>query len=196
MFLFNDEHYSNPGGRTDVPWNDILLASNEVLGCFRSPYVKIISFILMPNHIHLALMQISEDGISKFMHKLLMGHARYFNLRHKRVGRLYQGIFEAILQEEEAQAYHLPRYIHLNALDLTDFNWRDGKVDKWEDAMTYLNNYKWSSHSVYMSREQELPVVDIEFILENFPLQSDYISYLMEWSSRKWTSLRDVQDDK
>ena len=38
----------------------------------------------------------------------------YFNKRYRRVGKLFQGHYRAVLIEEEAYLLHLTRYIHLN----------------------------------------------------------------------------------
>ena len=42
----------------------------ELINQKRSPLVSVDSFCLMPNHYHLLLKEITEDGISKFMHKV------------------------------------------------------------------------------------------------------------------------------
>ena len=38
----------------------------------------------------------------------------YFNRRHKRVGRLYQNVYKAVLVNSDEQLLHLTRYIHRN----------------------------------------------------------------------------------
>lgn len=76
--------------------------------------IKLISFCLMPNHFHLLVQQKSIDSISKFMQSLATKYTMYFNKRYKRVGKLYQGPYKAVLVKSEAQLLHLSRYIHLN----------------------------------------------------------------------------------
>ncbi len=51
----------------------------ELIAQKRKPLVSISSFCLMPNHYHLLLKEITENGISKFMHKVGTGYALYFN---------------------------------------------------------------------------------------------------------------------
>ena len=58
--------------------------------------VDINTFCLMPNHIHFLLKQLSDNGISKFMAKVTSGFSHYFNVRHERVGHLFQGKFGAV----------------------------------------------------------------------------------------------------
>ncbi len=48
--------------------------------------IEIIAYCLMPNHIHLVLKQLRENGISIFMKNILDSYTRYFNLVHKRKG--------------------------------------------------------------------------------------------------------------
>lgn len=57
---------------------------------------NIICFCLMPNHFHLLLNQLKDNGISKFMANLPNSYTRYFNNRHERIGPLLQGQFKAV----------------------------------------------------------------------------------------------------
>ena len=45
----------------------------------------------MGNHYHLLVSEIVDGGITKFIMKLNVGYAKYFNARYKRVGTLFQG---------------------------------------------------------------------------------------------------------
>ncbi|MCX6730114.1 MAG: transposase [Candidatus Portnoybacteria bacterium] len=83
----------------------------------RKLLVNIHAFCLMPNHYHLLMSEIKEGGISKFMHKLNKGYSRYFNIRHKRKGTLFEGRYKSILVGESNYFLNLPYYIHLNPLN-------------------------------------------------------------------------------
>lgn len=120
---------------------------NKVPG--RKPIIEILAFCLMPNHYHLLVKQVKDQGIPKFMQKLGTGYTNYFNLRNKRVGSLFQGRFKAILIEEDAHLRHLPTYIHLNPLDLEFPEWRMGNIKNMNRALEFLENYRWSSHPEY-----------------------------------------------
>jgi len=76
--------------------------------------VNVLAYALMPNHLHLLLKQTSENDMSEFMRSLLTNYSIYFNKRYKRLGPLYQGVFKAILVEDDDYLLHLSRYIHLN----------------------------------------------------------------------------------
>ena len=77
-------------------------------------HVEIISYCIMPTHIHLLLKQLEDKGISIFMNNLSNSYSRYFNLKHKRKGPLWEGRFKRVLIESDEQLLHLTRYIHLN----------------------------------------------------------------------------------
>lgn len=76
--------------------------------------VEIIAYCIMPTHIHLILKQVSENGISNFMSKILNCYTRYFNIHHKRTGPLWEGRFKNVLILTNEQLLHLTRYAHLN----------------------------------------------------------------------------------
>jgi len=86
----------------------------ELLRCPREPLVKVLAFSLMPNHFHLALREITENGISQFMHKVGTGYALYFNLQNNRSGRLFQGTYKAKHIEDDRYLKYMFEYIHLN----------------------------------------------------------------------------------
>lgn len=76
--------------------------------------VEIIAYCLMPTHIHLILKQIAENGISIYMGRVLNSYAKYFNIKYKRKGLLWESRFKSVEVETTEQLYHLTRYIHLN----------------------------------------------------------------------------------
>src|SRR3989344_5794707 len=59
------------------------------------PLVAIGAYCLMPNHFHILVSEIIENGISKFIWKLLTAYSMYFNKKYKRTGRLFEGTFRA-----------------------------------------------------------------------------------------------------
>ncbi len=76
--------------------------------------VEIISYCLMPTHVHFVLKQLIDDGISIFMGNVLNSYARFFNKKYKRLGPLWAGRFKNVLVESYEQLLHLTRYVHLN----------------------------------------------------------------------------------
>lgn len=80
--------------------------------------VDLISFALMPNHIHLLVKQYTSDGIVKFTRRLVTSYVMYFNRKYKRLGGLFQSSYKGILIESEPYLLHLSRYIHHNPMKL------------------------------------------------------------------------------
>lgn len=76
--------------------------------------VEIIAYCLMSTHIHLLVKQISDQGITKYMGRVLNSYSKYFNLKHKRSGPLWTSNFKNVKIETDEQLLHLTRYIHLN----------------------------------------------------------------------------------
>lgn len=183
MYLFNDVNYINTGGNTSLRDEGLKQRLRET-GKEMEKFVEILSYCLVPNHFHFFVQQNKEHGIVKFMHRLSMGYARYFNLRHERTGRLFEGSFKAVAIERDEHFMHLPRYIHLNALDQSDLNWRDGKIVDWEKAETFLDNYPWSSHRAYKGLKESLPITALAGVREIFPTVESYVAFLKEWSGR------------
>ena len=80
----------------------------------RDKLLEIIAYCIMPTHLHLILAQLKEMGITIFMRNALDSYARYFNIKHKRKGPLWEGRFKNVLVKTDEQLLHLTRYVHLN----------------------------------------------------------------------------------
>jgi len=144
LFVFNDknpldENHRRPGAEMSANQRDVL--------------VHIHAWCLMSNHYHLLLSPVDDDpkNISRFMKKLNMGYARYFNERHKRSGYLWQGKYKKILAQRDSYFMYLPYYIHLNPLDYKYKDWRKGRVFDSVGVSEYLKTYRWSSYLDYSS---------------------------------------------
>ena len=183
LYLFNDENYQNTRG--DFLHNETLLAGSDIFQVDRVPYVKILSYCLMPNHFHLFVFQDHEKGIEKFLHKIGGAYTRFFNKKYQRSGSLFESTYKAVPVEKEGHFLHLPRYIHSNALDLAQPNWREGDVHSFEDAWRALEDYRWSSHHVYLGKEQAMPIVDVHEVKNLFSDPTVYLVFMKEWMSRR-----------
>lgn len=129
--------------------------------------VQIISFCLMPNHFHLTLKQVVENGITDFMHRIGTAFTKYFNLRQRRTGRLFEGSFKAVLIETEEQLIHLSRYQHINPAKL-GYNLGD------------LIDYPWSSLSTYIRgcKTSNFKFVDPKPTMASFNSPKDYLEFV------------------
>ncbi|MBI2057782.1 MAG: transposase [Candidatus Yanofskybacteria bacterium] len=162
---------------------------------FREPrelLVDIHTFCLMPNHYHLLLSEKIENGISKFMKKLNMGYARYFNEKNKRTGALFQGGYKAVPIREQSHFIHIPYYIHLNPLDLHSPEWREGKIANPSKAINFLENYRWSSFLDYIGKKNFPSVTSRKFLLECLGGTDGFRDKVIEWI--KQSNLEGIKD--
>jgi putative transposase len=68
----------------------------------------------MPNHFHLLIKQVSDDGIKKYLSIIQNSYAKFFNIKNDRVGGLFVRPFKAKWIENDKLFLHVSRYIHLN----------------------------------------------------------------------------------
>jgi hypothetical protein len=108
------------------------------------------AYVLMDNHIHLVLRRMQRP-LGLFMQRLLTGHSVTFNLRHERVGHLFQNRYKSLLCEDEDYLLELVRYVHLNPV-------RAGIVQEPGD-------FRWSSHRAYLL-PQPPPWLQVHSVLE------------------------------
>jgi len=94
--------------------NDNLFHYIDVISKDKKRLVQIVSYCIMPTHLHLVLKQLKKHGISIFMGNILNSYSRYFNTKYKRKGPLWEGRFKNVLVSSDEQLLHLTRYIHLN----------------------------------------------------------------------------------
>lgn len=80
----------------------------------KSRLVNIICYCLNFNHYHLILEQCVNGGISEFIKRLAGGYTKYFNLKHKRSGVLFQGKFKAVHIDTNEYLLHVSAYVNLN----------------------------------------------------------------------------------
>ena len=143
--------------------------------------VKIHAFCLMPNHYHLLLEQVRDNGISDFMQKLGIGYVMYRNVKYGRVGPLFQGRFKAKLIEEEIYLTHLLRYIHLNPVELIEPKWKEKGINDWKKVLKFLDSYKWSSKHDYNGKQTYPNIVSTEFLLELLGGPKGHREFINEW---------------
>ena len=77
---------------------------------------------------------------------------------------------------------YLPYYIHLNPLDLFIPTWRtrEKQIDNHE-AVSVLNNYRWSSHLDYSGRENFPLVTKRDFLTKFFDGTNNYLKGVRQW---------------
>lgn len=154
-----------------------------IKGKVKKILVEILAFCLMPNHFHIMVKQITDNGITIFMRKLGTGYTNYFNEKYKRSGALFQGIYKSALVNRENHFIHLPYYIHLNPLDLIPEGkgWRDNTLKNRTQVLQFLKSYRWSSHLDYAGQKNFPSVIQHEFLTHYFATSARYKKDITQW---------------
>lgn len=92
--------------------------------------VEISAFCLMPNHFHVLLKQLEDNGISKFMSQVQNSYTKTYNQKNKTYGHVFSEQFKSVHIENENQYLHTFRYILLNS-------YSSGIVKNIQDISTY-----------------------------------------------------------
>jgi putative transposase len=127
--------------------------------------IDLFSFCLMPNHFHFLIKQSEDSGIQKFMRNFQNSYAKYFNIKTKRHGALFQSQFKAVRIETDEQLLHVCRYIHLNPFSSFVIN-----------SIEELENYAWSSLPDYLGK-RKLELINKQFILNYFSSLDKFKSF-------------------
>jgi putative transposase len=140
--------------------------------------IKIHVFVLMSNHFHL-LLQTPEGNLGAGMQWIKQSYSMWYNVRHDRVGPLFQGRYRSIPVEDAGWIYELSQYVHLNPLRLARF--KLSRLDRQREAMEpykplgkaeatrrlrELRSYRWSSYRAYAGYVAVPPWLSSESILE------------------------------
>ena len=123
--------------------------------------VRVHAYVLMDNHYHL-LVETHQPNLTRAMQWLQVSYTVWFNRRHRRVGHLFQGRYQAILIEAETAAWELSRYLHLNPVRVRALGLdkaaqqrsRTGMLERPDatlvrERIERLRKYPWSSYRVY-----------------------------------------------
>jgi len=150
--------------------------------------VSIGAYCLMPNHFHLLLTPVVENGISIFMGKLGTSYSMYFNRRYVRTGSLFQGTFKAQYANTDEYLKYLYSYIHLNPVKLIDPTWKEEGIKDAVKAYEFALAYKYSSLPDYVldqdiTARQEAGILDRTPFPDYFTERKSIQKELFEWIS-------------
>jgi len=144
------------------------------------PLVRIMLDCLRPNHFHLLLEEILENGISRFMQKLGIGYTKYFNTKYERNGHLFQGRFQAVQVENDEQFKYLFVYINvINPLQDIEPRIKEEGTKDLEKAFRYLENYPWSTHQEYLGKRDSI-IIDKGMAENIFSNSEEYKCFIRD----------------
>jgi len=142
--------------------------TNEVYPNFFKK-IEILAYCLMDNHFHILIYQCDVPYLEKFMRSVMTSYSRYFNLKYKRTGPIFESRYKASRINQNYYLQHVSRYIHLNPT-------------QWED-------YRYSSLKYYISSE-EPRWLNTTKILEQFNSRQNYIEFVSDYEE-----MHDMLDD-
>jgi len=145
--------------------------------------VDILCYCLMPNHFHLLIKQISENGITKFMRKIGTGYTMYFNIKNERTGRLFESRFKAKIIDKDSYLTHISRYIHLNPLEIIEPNWKEKGIEDWKRAKEFLKEYQWSTFNNYVNSPEAYSTKK-NVLGEIFENKKEYEKFIKEYTQK------------
>lgn len=158
------------------------------------PLVAIGAWVLMPNHFHLLVKEITEGGITTFMRKVNTGYSMYFNKKYGRTGNLFQGKFKSEHVDNDNYLKYLFSYIHLNPVKLIkgENNWKEIGIKNLINAKDFLSKYGYSSFLSYLAINTTYnKIISKDLFPEYFPNQNNIWNEILEWLTYKTGSAKD-----
>ena len=131
----------------------------------RKKLVEVLSFSFMPNHLHLLLRQLKDNGITNFMKKVGGGYAKYFNDKYSRKGHLFSR-FRAVHIKTDEQLRNAFVYVHTNLISLIEPGWKENGIENPEKVIKFLENNKQHSYPDYLGKKNFPSVTARDFLLE------------------------------
>lgn len=186
LYLCNSEHNINFR-------NDIVKKHIDAFDFERGNLIVYIgAWVLMPNHFHIYVSspkqglgldeELTMANITKFMLKLSTSYSKYFNKKYNRTGKLFEDKFKSVHISDEIQAKYLFSYIHLNPIKLILPKWKEEGIKDQEQAISFLDSYKWSSYHEYSGIiRPESKIISRENFLNYFPDTKSFKKEIFEW---------------
>jgi putative transposase len=133
--------------------------------------VRVHVYCLMDNHFHLLVEQISDGGVSRYMHRLLGIYVRLFNKDLGRTGRLFESEYKFVPIEGDGQFGQLIRYIHFNPVKaLLGLSGVSAK-----EIVKRASEWKWSNCDEYLKGRGSLQWFFDDVSYRSFLLMSIWI---------------------
>jgi putative transposase len=167
---------------TTQQWEVRKIERNQVFDFDRGEqYVAIGAYCLMPNHFHILLTPLVDNGVQKFMLKLSTAYSMYFNTKHHRTGSLFEGRFKSEHVDGDRYLKYLFSYIHLNPVKLFQSDWREIGLSNVADAQIFLNSYQYSSYIDTKIERAESAILKRRNYPDYFETPFDLDKEILEW---------------
>ena len=141
--------------------DDYLLYKNYLIDALTKANVEVWAYCFMPNHVHLVVVPIAEDGLRNFFGEAHRRYTRAINFREGWRGYLWQGRFHSFVMQERYLMAAV-RYVENNPVDA-------GLCEQAEQ-------WQWSSASAHIENKDD-GLVTVKPMLERV---NDWRSYLSQ----------------
>lgn len=131
----------------------------------KGKFVELTSFCLMPNHFHLIVKEVEENGMARYMQRVLNSYTKYYNTKYNKSGHLFQGPYKAVHVKDNNQLLHLSSYVHRNPRELKEWFNKE-------------NSYEWSSYMDFINTNRFEKLLVFEIIQEQFKDTNEYDQFV------------------
>ncbi len=160
--------------------------------------VDIGAYCLMLNHFHLLLHEKKDGGISAFMLKILTAYSSYYNKKHDRKGKLFDGNFQAKHLASDRYLEYVYAYIHLNPVKIIYSDWKEnGGILDTRKAKNFIENYHYSSYDDYVGIDRkEAKILNKVAFPGYFDQEDDFQKMLDSWLEFQREERRKIELEK
>lgn len=144
--------------------NELILGKSGTLYPNFVNRIELMSYCLMSNHFHLLIYQFEAIDMEMFMRSLMTSYSKYFNLKYKRTGSVFEGRYKAVRISSDDYLMHITRYIHQNP-------------DIWE-------TYKYSSLKYYRDNNEPEWLKNTK-VIELFDSREAYINFVVDYKEMR-----------
>lgn len=125
--------------------------------------IEILAYCIKSNHFHILLYQSDTPYLEKLMRSIMTSYGRYYNLKYKRTGPVFESRYKAVRIETNEYLQHVSRYIHLNPRNWESYKYsslkyyRDGGAPDWLETQKILDQFSSAqSYIEFVSDYEEM----------------------------------------
>ena len=147
----------------------------------RKPLVEILCYTLMPNHFHLLIREINEDGVANFMKKLGQSMTNHFNLKYKQKGSIFQGSYKGRTITDDNYFRYVAAYIMVkNVFELYPRGGLEGAMKDFNPAWEWGIKFPFSSLGDYAGERKDSPILEKGLLAEVWKSPKEFKSFSHE----------------
>lgn len=176
LYYLNSDNYSQHTWENELYKNKISLFEWPGDWPPRKKLTEILAFSLMPNHFHLLLREIRENGISLFMQGLGISMTMHFNDKYNGKGSIFQGAYRGRLIDSDEYLRQVAVYI----MAKNSFELFPGGLEKttknFEGAWEWSLKYQFSSLADY-GNNRKSSILDKGLLGEIFKTPKEFKNF-------------------